>query len=133
VTPASETVVDEAVSQATIDDSSFSDGAAAVSVDELDFGSLPPIDLSTVPTQAPAAAMAPAAARSIKPVPRKSDKSRTSDHQQLLLGIGLAVAIIALIATIGATIHSLNKPLEQVIPKIKSVEDGNGGHVIVVN
>ncbi|MCG8649865.1 MAG: protein kinase, partial [Pirellulales bacterium] len=148
VAPASDTMVDEAVFQATIDDSSLSaDGEVEVAAvaEEFDFGSLPPVDLNAA---APAAAVAPLAtaapgrAKQVAPQhhvpPRKQRQSQSrgqveTGNQQLLLGIGLTVAVLALIAVVGLGIFSFAKPLPESKPKIKSIEDGKGGQVIIVS
>ena len=51
----------------------------------------------------------------------------------LLLGIGLTVAIAALLLVMGMTAYTIMRPQETPSPRIKSLEDGKGGHVIVVN
>lgn len=142
IKPAGDTAVDDALYQATIDDSSLSgdgDAVAAPVLDELDFDSLPPISVANaIPSAAgillpPASYPNPAMMRS--PVAAGSSvKATTSrgDHQQLLLGIGLAVAVLALLASLGITAYTLVKPDEKTAPKIKAVEDGKGGTVVVI-
>ncbi len=139
VVPAGDTVVDSEVYQATIDDTSLSaDGevTVAVEVDEFDFGSLPPID----PSPAANPVLQPPALSATKPKPApprpatktKQVKSSGDGNQQVLLGVGLAVAIIALLTVVGMGIVSIMKPPPQGTPKIKAVEGGDGGHVVII-
>jgi serine/threonine-protein kinase len=57
---------------------------------------------------------------------------RDDKHQQLLLGVGLAVAVMAIIAVLGIGAVSLTRPLPTTSPVIKSVEDGDGRQVFIV-
>jgi serine/threonine-protein kinase len=134
VAAASDTVLEEAVYQATIDDSSFPSGEAplAVAVEEMDFGNLPPIDLSTVATPPLSTPAGNAKQGDTPPRKMKAQKSAQADRQQLLLGIGLALAIVALFCVVGLIIHAFTKPAEQVTPKIRSLEDKQGARIIVV-
>ena len=70
--------------------------------------------------------------RDLSGVDMKAKKPPLLEHQQLLLGIGLSVAIIALVSTIGMSFYSLSKPPEQVTPKIRTLEDKQGARIIVV-
>ncbi|WP_231615345.1 serine/threonine protein kinase [Novipirellula artificiosorum] len=134
IAPAGERVVDESLYQATIDDTSLSsDGQVTVAaeVEELDFGSLPPIDISKV-------------VMAYQPTPnRLSDRSggslkakagASSDSKQmLLLGVGLAVAVTALLVVVGMSIFTLASSPKDIVPqKIKKMEDSQGGQFIIV-
>ncbi len=151
IAPAGDTAVDDSVYQATLDDSSLSsDGEVpnVVVVDDFDFDSLPPIEIkpaSISPNlmRGPSAGRAAAVPLRPGPVPPLSHpgaQSRGSrvaapaknDNQQVLLGIGLAIAIMALLATVGITVYTLLKPEKADPPVIKSMEDGNGGQVIIL-
>jgi serine/threonine-protein kinase len=133
IAPAGDTIVDGSFYQATIDDSSLSsDGEVVVAeVEEFDFDSLPPIDLGTqVPVPRPAQLPA-------KPMPKSGKKqaitnSAVDAQQQVLLGAGLTLAIIALLATLGISGFLLIRSPSDTQQKIKQVEQGKGGHVIVV-
>lgn len=140
----SDTSVDDSFYQATIDDTSLSsDGevAAAETFDEFDFSTLPSVDMTKV-TQRRATGSAgtfpanpyrtspPAATKSAKK--RSAGQGGNGDKQQLLLGVGLALAVLALVAVVGVTAYTLTRSPETGPPKIKSVEDGKGGQVIVV-
>lgn len=141
VAPASDTSVDDSLYQATIDDTSLSDDGeveVATSPDDFDFGSLPAVDLtnavSSVGTPPPAA---PLANRSSLGSPLGSPRAASvagpdAGRQQLLLGVGLTVAVLALVAVIGLGIMSAMKPLPDAAPKLKSMEDGKGGTVVFV-
>ncbi|MGI9474453.1 MAG: protein kinase domain-containing protein, partial [Rubripirellula sp.] len=136
VAPAGDTVVDDATYQATLDDSSLSaDGEVVVSPidDEIDFGSLPPMDLgmqSVGTAAATSSVYSPAALAKSPAKSKRSSKSSSSvsdnggSSQQLLLGFGLAVAVMALVAVVGLGVHSMSKPLENPPPKIKVTESG---------
>lgn len=135
-----DTVTEDPLMQVTIDDSSFpsSDGSNPLSLDQLDFGSLPPVDFAASPTAAPTAPTTfPGTTTTPQPkaVTQKTGKNKSKksgDNQQLLLGIGLSVAIMALLFTVGIMIYTITKPDERISPKIKSMEDGKNGRIIVV-
>lgn len=138
VKPASDTVVDAEVYQATIDDTSLSaDGEVEVVevAEEFDFGTLPPVEnLPAVPNttglnpvlQPPAKAPGQVPAKPARPA-KKPVSNAEGGNQQLLLGIGLAVAIIALLAVVGMGIASVLKPPPSQTPRIKTVEMGKDG------
>ncbi len=142
VATAGDRVVDDVLYQATIDDTSLSsDGevAIAVEIDEFDFGNLPPVDLASNGTPSVPAVLAPVAAKAAKPAsPRRRGQSTAkssipeSGNQQLLLGVGLAVAIMALLAVVGFGAVSLSRPMNPPAPKIKSVEGHNGSQVVII-
>ncbi|TWU57291.1 serine/threonine-protein kinase [Rubripirellula reticaptiva] len=138
VAPASDTAIDEMTYQATIDDSSLSsDGEVEIVADEsvFDFGDLPPVDMASVVMSKPVAI---ANAGPIKPKSvageRNSPTSNgsASNNQQVLLGVGLAFAMIALVAVIGLGFISMSRPLPQAVPKIKVTEGGKDGSVIIL-
>lgn len=126
VAPAGDTV-DDAFYQATIDDSSLSsDGEVQIAeeVAEFDFGDLPPVVPNsgtsvlgpTTPVQPPA--------RPQTVAPATNQPSSANSNQQVLLGAGLAIAILALVAVIGMGIVNMSKPLPTESPRIKATEDG---------
>lgn len=136
IAPAGDTVIDDSVYQATLDDTSLtSDGEVpTVTVDEeFDFGNLPPVDLdatasgSTLPTYT---ASPVSAVEKSKRAKKPSSKSDSQGSQQLLLGIGLTVAVLALVAVVGFGIHLMSKPLEKDQPRIKTIE--NGKNVVIL-
>ena len=145
VAPAGDTSVDDAVYQATIDDTSLSaDGEVQIVADvdvveAFDFGSLPPVDLAAAPppgpsplTQtAPAGPKRPAASKA-KPKSSHRSGGEPTGNQQVLLGVGLALSIVALLAVVGIGIYSMLNADNQVQPKLKAVEDGKGGHVVII-
>jgi serine/threonine-protein kinase len=61
-----------------------------------------------------------------------SERMQSEGKQQLLLGIGLAVAVIALLCVLGLGIVSLTQPVPSSTPKIKAVEDGDGRQVFII-
>ena len=151
VAPAGDTVVDDDIYQATIDDTSLSsDGevqTAGLAADEFDFGSLPAAG-AAVPAaavagataagqqqprlQAPAMPRATAAARPPGPARggRKRAERESSSNQQLLLGVGLAVAVVALLVVLVMVVVSFTKPLPEGPTKIKTMEDESGNIII---
>ena len=144
VIPAGDTMIDDQLYQATLDDSSLSaDGevVVAVEVDEFDFGGLPPLDLGAdvvpakpvpMPTPAPRNAASSRFPLASKGGGGAKSTLRSEGSQQLLLGVGLAVAVMAFLAVLGMGMLSLTKPLPTTAPKIKSVEDGDGRQVIII-
>ncbi len=140
VAPAGDTVVDESLYQATIDDTSLSaDGevtvAVAVDVDEFDFGGLPPVDLANTTSFAASVLSPPSTATAkAKAKANRSDSSRDSGlgNQQLLLGIGLTLAVMALVTVIGLGVVAVLRPLPESQPNIKSIEDHKGGQVVII-
>ena len=139
VVPAGDTAVDEAVYQATIDDTSLSADGEVVTVSDVeafDFAKLPPVDLGNPMPNTPAkpVVMPGPAPRGPRVASQRAggQAPAASGHQQVLLGIGLAIASIALLAVLGMAVVSFTKPLPQAQPMIKSVEDGKGGRVVIV-
>lgn len=141
VAPAGDTAVDDAVFQATMNDSSLSGDGEVVVVPEgeFDFGSLPPVDLSKAVVPSPP--VLPSQPSSARKKSKRSVSRPTIDgaeprpeggNQQLLLGIGLAVAVMALLAVVGLGVVSFSRPLPQTSPKIKSMEGGKDGKSIVI-
>lgn len=132
VAPAGDTVVDGTVYQATIDDSSLSaDGEVPVAeLDHIDFDGLPAIDLSA---QSPLATPAPLPTQQ-PPAKQKATATKTQEEsqQQLLLGAGLALAIIALLATLAIAGYVLLRSNDAPQPNIKQMEDGKGRTVIIL-
>jgi serine/threonine-protein kinase len=105
-----------------------------VEAGEFDFGMLPPVDLPSqtvparpVPVTAAKPKFTPSGPASVTASVLHEDK-----NQQLLLGVGLAVAVMAIIAVLGLGALSLTRPLPTTAPVIKSVEDGDGRQVFIV-
>ncbi|MCA9137589.1 MAG: serine/threonine protein kinase [Planctomycetales bacterium] len=132
---------EESSSYASLDDSGpLGDGvnpATAAEIVEIDFGSLPPIDISTLPTMSPAAVPISPLAAVGQPVGNvraaKSTKDRDVDkesRQSLLLGVGLALSIVALLVVVGLTFYQMTRD-EQTAPRLKSTEDGKGNVIIL--
>ena len=140
VAPVGDSGVDDTLYQASIDDTSLSsDGELPVEValEDFDFGALPPVSAESesaddsplaLPPTSPL--MQPAIAVSGKNV--KSSRKSIADSQQLLLGVGLAMAVLALVAVIFIAVRSVSQPLPQQSPMIKKVEESSGGQVIIV-
>ena len=147
IEPAGETMIDHHVYQATIDDSSLSsNGEVPVVVaeeDDFDFGNLPATNFPASVTNFPAGDVtsrhggAAGANRSTgragsKHAGQSNGGRDGSGNQQLLLGIGLALAAFALIATIGVAVYTMTRPMQESTPKIKSYEDGKSGQEIII-
>ena len=153
----SEAEIDDSVYNSTIDDSSGSCDVDAVQraneveevevieeFGEFDFGSLPPLDTSgggvlsdflVHPSHDPLgcrnSAARPASAPPHPSATSASQKKR-SDWQLVMLGIGLAFAVIALVLVVGIAAYTISSPFPQAAPKIKSIEHGNQERVILV-
>ncbi|MEM6472504.1 MAG: serine/threonine-protein kinase [Planctomycetota bacterium] len=110
--------------------------SVADTVGEIDFGSLPPIDLATaqIINQSPATETAPQF-RSPQPIARGNSTRPAQDAQQsMLLGVGLALSILALLTVVGVTLYTMTRPTESRGAGIKAVEttDENGKKQITV-
>lgn len=112
--------------------------AAMAEFVEIDFGSLPAIDMSTmspaaVPISPLAAARESAVNASAKGGLAKKTKARDDDndsHQSMLLGVGLALSIVALLVVVGVTFYQMTKD-DHAAPRLKSMEDGKGNVIIL--
>lgn len=133
IAPAGDTIVDGKLYQATLDDSSLSsDGEVVVAeVQDLDFGNLPPIDLSAAAPVPGPAKPSSATAKNTKSK-KQSKTSESSDQQQVLLGAGLTLAMVALVATLGISVYLLMRSPTDAQPKFKQSEGGKNGTVIVI-
>gem|GEM_PF-1417531 len=155
ISPAGDTASDGSLFEATLSDSSLGvevDHVAVVDESSLfDFGSLPPV-LANVPqvksarlakagnagkpvssalTQAVAASQKAAANQANFTSRANSSSQVPAANQQLMLGIGLAVAFLALFAVVGIGVFVALRPEETKRPTIKSTENPNGGPVII--
>lgn len=141
VAPADDTAFDDAIYQASIADTSLSsDGGIVVSTvdaDDIDFGSLPPVDWESSPAPPSRSVMVSKSNSGKNSKSKKKPSAATialsvRENQHLLLGVGLAFAVIALLGVLGLGVHAMFRPLQQTQPKLKSVEDGNGGKLIIL-
>ena len=149
-----ETKIDDSLYRATIDDSS---GVCDVEVleevgevqphqgnDEFDFNSLPPLDMngggalsdfpaasSSDPLARPNPANRPTTPQSRAPS-KATPASQQSDQQLVMLGIGLALAVLALVTVVGIAAYNITRPMPQGKPMIKSIEHTDDGRVIIV-
>ncbi|EMI57035.1 serine/threonine-protein kinase [Rhodopirellula sallentina] len=57
---------------------------------------------------------------------------KSGDTQLVMLGIGLAIAVVALVLVVGIAAYTISRPLPNASPKVKAIEDGKGGRVFVV-
>ncbi len=133
---------DDSSSFASLDDSGplgeASQGAMA-EIAEIDFGSLPPIDLAALsPAAVPVSPLATShhsdGAHHRDGAPRKPAKKRGPSNaadasQNVLLGAGLALSIVALLAVVGVTFYQMTKD-EQPITRLKTMEDGKGNVIV---
>ncbi|MEM0925300.1 MAG: serine/threonine-protein kinase [Planctomycetota bacterium] len=100
-----------------------SPSSVADAVGEIDFGSLPPIEMNaavTVPTAAPTAASPQF--RPPQPIAKTKGSVPQDAQQSMLLGVGLALSIMALLTVVGATIYTVTRPDEETATQIKGVE-----------
>jgi serine/threonine-protein kinase len=127
-------VSEDASSFSSIDDSGplKEAGSSLSESQEIDFGSLPPVDLSTLsPANVPASPLSSPMARHSSPSQRdKPDAGQIDAQQNVLLGIGLALSIVALLAVVGTTIYQMTKT-DSPTPKLKTMEDGKGNVIVV--
>ena len=133
-------MIDETVYQATIEDSSLSsDGEIPVvvaEVDELDFASLPstsfPAATPAMPLGGHLPTTSPATAATYRSKTARMDKAGNGSNQQLLLGIGLALATVALLATLATVMYTVTRPQNEIPQKIKATEQGKEGERIII-
>lgn len=131
VAAASETLLDDSLYQATIDDSSLSsDGEVemAVEVDDFYFGNLPPVTMMAAARPPRPAVPAPTAGRAAGSV----GGLQSSGNQQVLLGVGLALAFLALIFVVGLGVVSMSRELPKGQPRLKVTENDKDGKVVIV-
>lgn len=143
VEPASDTDIDESVYQATIEDTSLSSDGEVEIVEVAQSGDLGEFDFSDLPDQTPVSSDEAVAYRGTsaanvtapsqaKPQPASSGGSAMDRNQTLLLGIGLAIAFMALLGVVGMAIYSISKPLPEPNQPIKALEKGKDGSVIII-
>ncbi|QDV46791.1 Serine/threonine-protein kinase PrkC [Stieleria neptunia] len=128
---------DDSSSFASLDDSGplgeASQGAMA-EIAEIDFGSLPPIDLATLPPAAvhvsPLATPPNAAGSPSKPAQRRGSSNETDSNQSVLLGAGLALSIVALLAVVSVTFYQMTKD-EKPLTRLKTTEGGKGNVIVI--
>jgi serine/threonine-protein kinase len=164
ISPASDTLADNSLYEATLSDSNLgSELDEVVVVDDkslFEFDSLPPV-LTNVKPMPRTAALAPANKRaavqrkSAPTTPRSASVvqphhafSLTSNHastsypartnqakgdkQQIMLGIGLALACVSLLLVVGFGVYLVAGPESRKDPVIKMSEDRDGKQVIVL-
>ena len=142
IAPAGDTDVDKQLMQATMDDSLFlsSDSEIPVAVEVLDssplgldFANLPPLEVSHVsgPLSTPSAATHVATKNAEAPL--QASSHRSDMQQMLLLGVGLTVAIFALLLVLGISAYTLTRPMdESPRNRIRKTEGPSGNQVIYV-
>ena len=119
-------IQDESSSYSSLDDSGplhDATPAGMAEVGEIDFGSLPPINVT--PMQQTSLPMSPAALptqsplSSPNPKPRAAPSSTTNEKQSILLGVGLAISVMALLVVLGVTIYQMTTEDKTVKPRLK--------------
>jgi serine/threonine-protein kinase len=128
-------VVEESGSYVVLDDSGplkEASPSGIAEVGDIDFGSLPPIDVSSMGgsvVQSPLASQPHPA-----PSPPGSKSSRVTapndSQQSVLLGVGLALSIMALLVVVGVTFYQITRDDTAPPQRLKAMEDGK--NVIVV-
>ena len=147
IAPASDTTVDKSfATEGTFQDTVFSSDAEPSSLsndDDFDFASLPvrnPDEVSIDPSgPLPSTVNYFPVSASVKPGKpeesfgaKKISVSRDSSFQQtLLLGVGLAFAVMALIAVLVAVVYTVVRPGVDAPVRLKAME--NGKNIIVVD
>ncbi|MCO8120350.1 serine/threonine protein kinase [Stieleria sp. TO1_6] len=110
--------------------------AAIAEVAEIDFGSLPPMNTMMLSAMSPAATpLPPHSAPSQPPQNTKSKRASSGGasgnaQQNVLLGVGLALSIVALLVVVGLTFYQVTKD-DKSSPRLKSMEDGRGNVIIL--
>jgi len=151
ITPAGDTLSDGNLFQATLSDSALGGDAGPMVVvnetDLFDFGSLPPVlrnvtlpKVGQVLKQDPgvrqvsvALARAVAASQAAANTKPSTAKQPVDGNQQVMLGIGLALAFLALFFVVGIGAYIALRPQANERPIIKSTEDGTGKPIIIVS
>ena len=143
IAPASDTAVDESFSEVTFEDSSLSSEAGIAPLpllDELDFSKLQvnadvvdtttllPDSVKQFPAQDNLALVAKNETGRAKQATNSLD---ASSRQTLLLGFGLAFAIMALIAVLVVLVYALMQPAADGPIRLKAIESGK--KIIVVD
>ena len=158
----SDTIVDDKLYRASIEDTSFADSSHSDqpidSLDDFDFGSLPPASApaytsspnasrsnsagnfppngnfpaaGTFPVGSSKPALSTKPGRSANSSAKDSRGSAGGDSQMVLLGIGLTVAVLALLVVVGMSFYTLTRPEGDSRPKLKTLEDGKGGVIVI--
>ncbi|WP_146577713.1 serine/threonine-protein kinase [Neorhodopirellula pilleata] len=150
----SDTAIDDKLYQATMDDSSI-DQTTAVEVieavevlDDFDFASLPPLEAGggfpdplsnsnapgnglAVHPSIPSQQGRPIGQPGYRNTPATMQAARSSsDGQMVILGVGLAIAVLALVLVVGVAAYMVSQPLPDPKTPYKATEPGK--RVIVV-
>ena len=120
------------MSNASLSNASASDRRDGI---ELDFSNLPAIDLGQavrvnalkVAVDSPLVGPKDTSKKSVGPRPSSSGGS-----QSMMLGIGLTIACLALLVVGFMVFHQMTKPLDSGPTRIRSIEEGGGGRMIVI-
>ncbi|MEO1526830.1 MAG: serine/threonine protein kinase, partial [Planctomycetota bacterium] len=132
----STSVSEDPSSYSSIDDSGPLRDASPSSmpeVGEIDFGNLPSIDISSLPPATAPVTVSPLAAPRPSTTPSKSKKSSSlsSDAgQNVLLGVGLAMSIMALLVVLGITFYQVTKEEKQSV-NVKQTESGSERVIVI--
>ena len=129
-------VQEESSSFAALDESgplSSEKGSSGAEIMEVDFGSLPPIDTAAFSPTVPVSPLSSPAISAAKPSPKKqtSGGSQADTNQSILLGVGLALSIVALLAVVGVTAYQMTREEEKPAARLKTTEDGKGNVIVV--
>ncbi|MEM6364069.1 MAG: serine/threonine-protein kinase [Planctomycetota bacterium] len=132
-----DTIVDDQVFEASLLDTSFADSNDSVDLAsplaEFDFGSIPNIETTAQPStfRGPAPGQPSNQVKPLKAGGQSSLSSR-APNQTLLLGIGLTVAVFALLTVLAMATYHLLRPLDAPATKIKATESGEGRSIIIM-
>ncbi|MEO9591220.1 MAG: serine/threonine protein kinase, partial [Rhodopirellula bahusiensis] len=135
----SDTTEDGQLYQATMEDQSVFNGSDADETlhdaGEFDFSTLPDIGVATTPSAFPGSASGlsstppPLAGAASKT--NSSSNAKSEQGQTLMLGMGLAIAVIALMTVLGMAAYTIAKPDNPPAPKIKATESGK--EIVIIN
>jgi serine/threonine-protein kinase len=152
IRPASDTDLDDVVYQATLEDTSLSSGgeidlAVELGGDETDAGGFGELDFGELPSIVPQSpnthdlsgatpyrgGVKAKQTKTGKADPKPKSTSDQASSQLLLLGVGLTLAVLSLIAVLAIGAYSLSKPLPSAAPTIKKTENADGQSVLIIN
>lgn len=138
-----DTSIDDKLYQATIDEQSGGAGALGEVIEdvevleEFDFDSLPAFDtmIGSGRSQPGLGSHPPVAGPRLSTAPPPKAKHSVADlrehYQMLILGIGLTIAVLALLLVVGVAAYTATRPLPSGPTKIKATEQGKSGVIII--
>ncbi|MEM6777859.1 MAG: serine/threonine-protein kinase [Planctomycetota bacterium] len=132
-----DTTVEEGFYRASIEDTSFSDSnepiQASVAIDEFDFDSIPTVaGVSGQPSGASAGKFPEVKTRVPPPIAKTTPSPTNGASQMVLLGIGLTVAVMALMTVLAMAAYTLTRPMKESSPTFKATEGDQGEQIVIM-